>query len=502
MILKLNHVKSEAAGVTQEVTTALYSLMEEGQISEDQFGRLRVRLDWIQYQHNFRDAVAGAAVDQEPGDSAAAVANQAADSPSRPDDINVDLYIDARQIAPGSATLKADLLAAVKRASRPAGASAEDDRFYLEEFKTFRQSIAWNFNSLYWRRLDDWERSTGRSYETALPGGQSDGNLPEAIADSVADFWTLLQDLEKKKQLPAEVFMLEIGVGSGLRCGRWLDRFKVLDQHRGTNFYPKLRVLLGDYSLATLDMSRPNVKQHIDLCSFMVLDAMNPLKTLAFLRHKVMYVQTTNMYDNLPDEEILRRDGHFYLVQSRSYLPGETLQRLCTDYGQTRDTIQPTLERMLEGRKDFLGDSARGMTFWKAVWAALRVEERLVRFENLPDSPLPAGLDIVMLEDILKGTPDDLRFHLNSGALESFINTLPLLHSRGYLQVQDIFVTNLKAYSMGFYGPGKLDGSVVNWVNGALMKGVAEKVGYDVHFAPFRYRKGSKTSILYTTPRE
>ena len=52
MILKLNHVKSEAAGVTQEVTTALYSLMEEGQISEDQFGRLRVRLDWIQYQHN------------------------------------------------------------------------------------------------------------------------------------------------------------------------------------------------------------------------------------------------------------------------------------------------------------------------------------------------------------------------------------------------------------------------------------------------------------------
>jgi hypothetical protein len=55
---------------------------------------------------------------------------------------------------------------------------------------------------------------------------------------------------------------------------------------------------------------------------------------------------------------------------------------------------------------------------------------------------------------------------------------------------------------MGFHGPGKLDGSMVNWVHGALLKEVAERVGYDVHFAPFRYRQGSKTSILYTTPRE
>ena len=29
-----------------------------------------------------------------------------------------------------------------------------------------------------------------------------------------------------------------------------------------------------------------------------------------------------------------------------------------------------------------------------------------------------------------------------------------------------------------------------------------KRAGYDVHFAPFRYRKGSKTQILYTTPRD
>jgi len=86
--------------------------------------------------------------------------------------------------------------------------------------------------------------------------------------------------------------------------------------------------------------------------------------------------------------------------------------------------------------------------------------------------------------------------------VESFVNTVPLLHPRGYLQVQDIFVATMDEYRQGFRGPGKLDGSVVNWVNGALLGAVGARTGYDVHFAPFRYRPGSRTSILYTTLRE
>jgi hypothetical protein len=350
--------------------------------------------------------------------------------------------------------------------------------------------------------LDDWERSTGKSYETALPGGSSDGNDPSSINDSVADFWSLLQDLDRKGQLPPEIFTLEIGVGAGKRCGKFLDKFQALDKVRGTNYYPRLRVLMGDYSLATLDMSRPNVKQHIHLCSFIVLDALDPLKTLSFLRHKIFYIHTTNMYDNLPTEEFLRRDGHFYLVQVRLCMPMTEARRISADFGVAMDHMRPAIDRMLKGGGDFLGDPARGIEFWKQVWAAVRLEERLTRFENLPDSPLPDGLDIVNLEEILKRAPDDLRFHVSTGAFTSFRNTLPLLHPRGFLQVIDIFVQDLKAYSLGYYGPGKLDGSVVNWVNGALLKGVAERVGYDVHFAPYRHRKGSKTSVLYTSPRE
>jgi len=57
--------------------------------------------------------------------------------------------------------------------------------------------------------------------------------------------------------LPAELFILEIGVGSGTRCGLFIQKFRQLDKQRGTNYYQRLRVLMGDYSLETLDMSRP-----------------------------------------------------------------------------------------------------------------------------------------------------------------------------------------------------------------------------------------------------
>jgi hypothetical protein len=494
MILKLNHLRSETAATTQDVTAALYALLEEERIPQDQFSRLRVHLDWIQYKHNFREAVTAARLDPDPSSDAGPPF--------------LDLYIDTRQVAarqlgPDSHDLRCAILDAIRRAAAPAAwEDSAGDRLFLEDFTSYRNSVAWSFNSLYWRRLNEWEQATGNSYEKALPGGSSDASQPAGVADSVADFWTLLQDMDRKKQLPPEIFILELGVGAGHRCGLWLDKFKALDEQRGTKFYAKLRVLLGDFSLATLDMSRPAVKNHIDICSFMVLDAMNPLKTLSFLRHKIVYVHSANMYDNLPDEEILFRDGHFYLVQVRTYLPQPEARRIGAAFDVPPERMRTVIERMLQGSFDYLSDRARGVAFWMEVWQALRWEECMTRFENLPDSPLPAVLDVSMLEDILKGAPDDLRFHLSSGALTGFCNTLPLLHSRGYLQVQDIFVTKLNSYSMGFHGPGKLDGSMVNWVNGALLKEVAERVGFDVHFAPFRYRAGSKTSVLYTTPRE
>jgi hypothetical protein len=296
--------------------------------------------------------------------------------------------------------------------------------------------------------------------------------------------------------------VLEIGVGMGTRSRIWLDRFRALDSERGTKYYPRVKFLLGDYSLATLDRSRPALRDHLDLCSFVVLDALDPRKTLAFLRHKILHIHLTNVYDNLPDEEFARRNGRLHLVQVRAHIPQDQAERIAKSFTSPPSQLGPTIHRLLESGPDFLGDRARGVTFWQEIWKAVRLEERLVCIEDLPDVDLPAGLNPTHLEEVLEDAPSDIRFHMSSGALESFRNTLPLLHPRGFLQVQDIFVTNLNDYRLGFHGPGKLDGSIVNWVNGVLLREVGERAGYDVHFAPFRYREGSRTSILYTTQRE
>ena len=144
----------------------------------------------------------------------------------------------------------------------------------------------------------------------------------------------------------------------------------------------------------------------------------------------------------------------------------------------------------------------KGVEFWRRLWDTFKLEERLRVLDDREEDHVPPGLNRTHLEDLLAEAPDDVRFHISRGAGESFANTLPLLHPRGYLQVQDIFVSDMDDYRKGFRGPGKLDGSLVTWVNGALLRAVGARAGYDVHFAPFPYRPGTKTSILYTTQRD
>lgn len=481
MILKLNHLKVKAAATTQRVIEAVYALVEEGLIDQGQFARLQVELDWIQYKSNFREAVT-------------ATKGYSSFGPPAP---IMDIHIDTRQVV--LETLRDDLLRAMNHA-KPG--SEDSGCLPLEEFQSLRSSIVWTFNRFFWRHLLAWEAATGQGYDKALPGGSSDGHNPLAVADDVAEFLDLLCALQARNQLPAEVNLLEIGVGSGSRCAQWLDLFHQLDQERGTGLYSRVCFYMGDYSLDTLNKAKPNVAKHIDQCRFIQLDAINPIKSLAHLRHKILQVHLTNVYDNLPDEEVVRRDGKLYFVQVRAYVPDAAVKSIGGKYGIPPELFRDRVYHMLEAGFDSFDGPEHGVPFWQELWAAVRLEERLVQLEDLPEFPFPEGLDAGKLEDILQDAPTDFRFHLSSGALESFIRTLPLLHPSGYMQVFDIFVTDMAQYRTGFFGPGKLDGSLLNWVNGALLKEVAQREGYNVNFRPFKYRANTHTSILYTTRRE
>jgi hypothetical protein len=463
------------------VTTSLTSQLDAHGLPAD---AARLHLDWLQYKTNFRDPVMlrrSVGLDEQPLPL-------------------TEISVDLRQVVP--AALDDQMAAVVTRLAGGPERDTDDGRFYLDAFKPWRNSVIWPFNRLFWRKLDMWEAHAHRGYEASLPSGGSDSTNPEAVTDSVGDFWTLLRDLETRGQLPAEIYAMELGVGSGTRARLWLDRFKKLDDECATGYYPKLRFLLGDYSPATLDTALAEVGPHARLCSAISLDATNPLKTFAFLKFKVMFVHLTNVYDNLSFDEIARRDGQLYIVEVRPYIPGADAQALAAEFGVSGDALIETMTRLIDYGPESIGGEDRGMRFWKSLWSAIRLDERLRILDEADEAYLPQGVSRAALDDMLAEAPDDVRFHLSRGAAESFVHTAPLLHPRGYLQVLDVFVHNVADYKQGFRGPGKLDGSFVVWVNGAFLRAVGLRAGFDVHFSPFRYRKGSRTTILYTSPRE
>jgi hypothetical protein len=473
-------LQSELAGL---VTGSLMSLVEEGVLDARLAPSLRIHLDWIQYKTNFRDPVIVRRTTNPQGQTLALA----------------EIAIDLRQA--DAARLPEELARAVK--SIGAGPDANDNNHvYLDEFKPYRDCLMWSFNRLFWRHLGDWEAASGKGFEAALPGGSSDANHPQAVSDAVGDFWTLLRDLEARGKLPAEIVGLEIGVGSGARAAAWLDRFKALDAQCGTNFYSRLHFILGDYSPTSLERALAAVAHHGEHVSGMALDALNPEKSLTKYRFKLMYVHLTNVYDNLPFDDLVRRDGKLYLVEVRAYLNGTAVDALTADFGLSRAELPALVTTLLEGGPFAVFPGARGVDFWRRLWDTFKLEERLRVLDEREEDHVPPGLNRTHLEDLLAEAPDDVRFHISRGAGESFANTLPLLHPRGYLQVQDIFVSDMDDYRKGFKGPGKLDGSLVTWVNGALLRAVGARAGYDVHFAPFPYRPGTKTSILYTTQRD
>src|SRR5947208_17063169 len=87
------------------------------------------------------------------------------------------------------------------------------------------------------------------------------------------------------------------------------------------------------------------VETHRDVVSMIATDALNPLRALSFLRYKILYVHLTNVYYNLPVDELVRRDGQLYLVETRAYLPGPVARTIAAARGVASDQLRPTIAR-------------------------------------------------------------------------------------------------------------------------------------------------------------
>ena len=478
-----------------DVGPVLTSVLNAARDGTADLSRLRVVCDWIQYKRSFREPIARRPILPSTLHSAQALRNGAGDGEPEACEVAIDLRrANAASLdAPLSATLRGE----------PAGG------VYLEPWLPGSASCIWSFNALYWRALSLWEQATGRGYEQALPRGESDARNAAAARDLILELFAVWDGLAARKALPDELHVLELGVGNGSQAKVWLDEFLRLDRERGSDYYRRLHYLMGDYSPHVLELARASVRSHAERVSGLVLDATRPTETLGFLRYKAFLVYISNVYDNLPTDEIVRLGGHLFQVQVRAYLPRAEADQIASGLGVPPDSLPDLVARLLrlgpellaEASPDRYADALAAVRFWQAVWEAVRLEERYAPLEALDTYEVAPRIGGELLRPIVEAN-GDVRMHVSNGAAASFADTLALLHPLGMLQCHDLFVTDLHQYATGFRGPGKYDGSVVNWVNGPLLGSIGRRRGFDVSLLPFAHRAGANVLTLTARARD
>jgi hypothetical protein len=282
-----------------------------------------------------------------------------------------------------------------------------------------------------------------------------------------------------------------------------------LDRERGRDYYRRLHYLMGDYSPHVLELARAAVRDHAERVSGLVLDATRPTETLGFLRYKAFLIYISNVYDNLPTDEIVRLGGHLFRVEVRAYLPRANAEQVVDAAGTAPEGLPELVVRLLRLGPELLADASPdrfptaldAVRFWQAIWDAVCLEERYVPLEALDAYEVAPGVSGELLRPIVEAN-GDVRMHVSNGAAASFADTLSLVHPLGMLQCHDLFVTDLHQYTTGFRGPGKYDGSVVNWVNGPLLDTIGRRRGFDVSLVPFAHRVGANVLTLTARVRD
>ncbi|HZC41857.1 MAG TPA: hypothetical protein VE343_14365 [Streptosporangiaceae bacterium] len=473
------------------VPAALAPLLDALRDTSTDLAQVRIVCDWIQYRGNFAEPVSCRPVLAEhPAARRQAVGKH-------PDD-TLEIALDLRRC--GEAELTAG---AVKEALGTYADPAAAGRTMLEPWGPASDSCIWRFNALYWQALSGWEQATGREYEQALPGGQSDARQADPVRELIGELFRVWDELDARHALPEELYVVELGVGNGNQACTWLDAFAELDRVHGRDYYQRLHYLMGDYSAHVLDRARQAVARHGDRVNTLVLDATRPRLTLGFLRGKAFCVYISNVYDNLPTDELAFLAGRPYLVEVRGYLRDEDAARIARSYQAEPGDLPGVIERLLRLGPDLLAEAAPGrfaepagaVSLWRDVWGALRLAERYTPLAGLDAYQVSPGVTGEILRPLLESS-GDIRMHVSNGALASFAGTLPLLHPFGRLICHDLFVTGPGQYHAGFRGPGKYDGSVVNWVNGPLLQLLGNRRGFDVRIEPFSGRPSANVKTL------
>ena len=485
MVIKLNCV---GRAEPEDLAPVLPALAEAVDGLDLDLSRVAVVLDWVQYRRNFRAPVMVRPFGRDAGST-----------PHPTEGPLAEIAIDVRRV---SGLERSVLVTEIRdRLSKALGLVPDiHECIHLEDWVRPSSSVIWSFNRSYWRHLAAWDATFQRDYASALPGGVSDGANREFWAQQIESFIESLERLDEWSELPDEIHVLEFGVGDGQQARIWLDTFTEACARKGHDYAARVRYLMADYSPHVLRRARERVGDFADQIRCLELDFRNPMHGLADLQGRVLFAHTCNLYDNLPTDELMRVGDRAYEPLVRASITPNEAGELAERFDITQDALVPTVQAVLRHGPEAFGDLERGVHFWSEVWDAVHLEE-IYELIPAPEAIRVAPSVELHLDELLRELPEWTRVHASTVAVESFAQTLALLHHEGVLLAQDLFVRGTAQYA-SFRGPGKLEGSIVNWLNGPVFEQIGRRSGFTVSIEPFAFREGSNTAVLTARHRD
>src|SRR5260370_7182037 len=155
-----------------------------------------------------------------------------------------------------------------------------------------------------------------------------------------------------------------------------------------------------------------------------VVEAARPGVTLGFLAAKAFLVYISNVYDNLPTDELASIHGRTYQVQTQAFLTEDDAEEIAGRFGTSRDGLVPLIDRLLRIGPELLSESSPAQfagpgqagAFWQAGCAALRLRERYVPPEGLDSYQAGPSLTGEILRPLIEGQ-GDVPMHGSNGPL-------------------------------------------------------------------------------------
>jgi hypothetical protein len=383
---------------------------------------------------------------------------------------------------------RGDLAAEVRGALKFLTEEHTNGRLYLDpEFTTHDQTIAWGLNDLFWH-------FPKTDYAGSLPQKASPGVSFKYWQDRNLRLAALLSQMGESR--PSVVARMEQGGGIGEQLNTCMDSWlSICNLLQKEQFYDKTRYYLFDYSEEILNLARERTFRHKDKIEYLIANA-DSAHIFSQKEYPLMLdIHRCNFDDNLKTTEVARFSGDIYLVEARSYISKDAALGISQKFGMDTIKLEESARRLLTEGPESLKDTD-GQEFWQDLSAALLFEERYRRIAEPTRFKVNPELDGFTIRDIFDGVSGDVRMHLSTVGVASFINTLPLLHPNGSMQIIDIFVPEREGYKGRHRGPFKVDQTQVNWVNAWIYKQAGERFGFEVELERFPDSKYSTSKVL------